>query len=80
MPRVKRLVRHGNSQAVILDRSLMDVVGIEPNSMISIDVKDNKLLIGPAETSTDESRRSLIQESLDKGLSIRQDASEAGEG
>jgi len=67
MPRVKRLVKHGNSQALILDKSLMDVAGIEPNSLVAIDIKDNRLVIGPAEPATEEEHMAKVKASMAKG-------------
>lgn len=46
MPIVKKLTKHGNSQALVLDKNTMDLVGIE--SWVSITTDGSKLIIEPA--------------------------------
>jgi antitoxin component of MazEF toxin-antitoxin module len=51
MPVVKKLVKCGNSQAAVLDRNLMRLAGIRPDSWVAITVDGKKLVLEPA---TDE--------------------------
>lgn len=45
---VKRLTKVGNSSAVILDKAIMDLVGLEEDGEILITVKDGTILVTPA--------------------------------
>lgn len=45
---VKHIVHHGNSRAVILDRALLRVVGIDPEGEVSVKIVDDAIVIKPA--------------------------------
>lgn len=42
---VKNLTKHGNSYALIIDRSIMDLLGIGPESPLELSTQDGKSLI-----------------------------------
>ncbi len=45
---IKKLASVGNSRCVILDRSLLDALGVAPTGKVEILVRDGTLLIRPA--------------------------------
>lgn len=65
MALVKKLTRHGNSQALVLDKSMMDLVGIE--SWVSITTDGTRLIIEPAEAEIPTDRAAYIDAALEKG-------------
>ncbi len=42
---IKRLTKHGNSYALIIDRALIDLLGIDPSTPLEIATTDGKSLI-----------------------------------
>ncbi len=62
MPLRKRLQRHGNSTALVLDKSLLGVLGLDEGGEVSITIQGGALVIRPAEGQGDVHRR--FQEAL----------------
>ena len=60
---VKKLTRSGNSSALILDRTLMDLLEIEPDSEVKVTVEGRKLVIEPL---TDEERATRFEKIVQK--------------
>lgn len=56
MPITKNLTKIGSSYAVILDKSVLQLLGISPDSKISMDIKGDTLLLRKNEEP------SLVQE------------------
>lgn len=44
---IKTLTKVGNSQAIILDRSLLDLVGLKENGKVQITVSNGSLVVTP---------------------------------
>ena len=44
---VKTLQKHGNSQALVIDKSIMEALGIELDSPLQITVSGNSLIVTP---------------------------------
>ncbi len=65
MPVVKKLTRHGNSRALVLDKSTMDLLGIE--SWVSITTDGSKLIIEPAAPEQIAVHTERVEAALDKG-------------
>ena len=45
---IKRLRKVGNSSALILDRALMELVGLEENGAVQLTVRSGSLILTPA--------------------------------
>jgi|GEM_PF-1232517 len=45
---VKKLQQVGNSQAIVLDRSLREAIGLQPGDAVQITVSGESLIITPA--------------------------------
>jgi len=44
---VKTLQKHGNSQALVIDKALMEALGIEGDTPLQITVSGNSLIVTP---------------------------------
>lgn len=58
-----KIIRVGNSKGVILPSKLMKLVGLKEK--VSIDVKDNKIIITPAEKKVREGWEEMIKEEVE---------------
>lgn len=61
----KKLTRQGNSTALILDRQLMELMGIDRDSVVKVSVHGRKLVIEPL---SDAERGTKIKEIQAKAL------------
>jgi len=60
---VKRLTKHGNSLALVIDKGVLDLLGIGPETPLSIRTDGNCLIISPVRAAKD---RKEFGEALDK--------------
>lgn len=44
---IKRLSRHGNSMAVVIDRAILDLLGIDQNTPLELTTDGEALIITP---------------------------------
>jgi len=44
---IKKLQEHGNSQALVIDRALMEATGIQDDSPLQVSVSGNSLIVTP---------------------------------
>ena len=64
MSLIKKLTKHGNSYSLIIDRVLIDLLGIDPSTPLEISTADGQsLLITPVR---DENRNKEFEEKLSK--------------
>lgn len=71
MTLVKKLTKQGNSNAVVLDKGIMDLVGIKPNSWVEISTDDGRsLTIKPAAEAEiaqrEDEHMAKVQSAIDK--------------
>lgn len=45
---VKTLQKHGNSQALVIEKALMEALGIESDTPLQLTVSGNSLIVTPA--------------------------------
>lgn len=60
---LKKLTRHGNSLALVIDKGVLDILNIDDKTPLEISTDGTLLLISPVR---DEKRRLQFQESLEK--------------
>ena len=53
---IKKLVKHGNSYALIIDKPIMDLLGITPTTPLEITTDGQRLIITPIRKSGRRSR------------------------
>ena len=60
---LKKLTRHGNSLALVLDKGVLDLLNIDSETPLEISTDGSLLLISPVR---DEKRRRQFQDALEK--------------
>ncbi len=60
---VKTLQRHGNSQALVIDRPLMEAMGIDGDTPLQITVSGNSLIVTPVHVGIG---REKVDEAIDR--------------
>ncbi len=61
---VKRLTKHGNSLALVIDRGVLDILDIDAETPLSVTTDGKCLIISPAR---DASRRKRFRRALEEG-------------
>jgi antitoxin component of MazEF toxin-antitoxin module len=61
---IKRLTKHGNSLALVIDRPVLDLLEIDSNTPLSVTTDGKCLIITPVR---DEKRRKMFREALAEG-------------
>lgn len=57
---IKKLVRYGNSQALVLDRAILELLGIQEGGEVSLSIEKDVLLVKPVLTAVE--RRPVLKE------------------
>jgi antitoxin component of MazEF toxin-antitoxin module len=68
---IKQLSKVGNSSAVILDRAIMELVGLEEGAEVQLTVHNGSLIITPANPKVVDQER--FEECLSRVASSRRD-------
>ncbi len=64
---IKKLVRHGNSRALIIDKPILELLGADENSEFTITTDGRSLTVTPVK-SDEEERRLAFQYAAEEGL------------
>lgn len=59
---IKKLSKHGNSLALIIDRPILDLLGIDEDTPLSISTDGEVLVVSPVR---DEKRRKRFEKALE---------------
>jgi antitoxin MazE len=59
----KKLTRHGNSLALVIDKGVLDILNIDDKTTLDISTDGKLLIISPI---TDEKKKQKFHEALDK--------------
>jgi antitoxin MazE len=60
---IKNLIKHGNSHALVIDRAVMDLLRIDPETPLEVTTDGDNLLIKPLRDKKSEKR---VRDSLAK--------------
>lgn len=60
---IKTLTRHGNSYALVIDKAILELLNIGPDSPLEISTDGKTLIVSPA---TDSKRRKRFESALKK--------------
>lgn len=60
-PMIKNLCKHGNSLALVIDRPILELLGIDEHTSLEISTDGESLVIAPVR---DEQRRKRFEEAL----------------
>lgn len=69
---IKKLVRHGNSRALIIDKPILEIIGADEDSEFTITTDGRSLTITPVKT-VDEERRRAFEIAAEEGLEYYRD-------
>jgi antitoxin component of MazEF toxin-antitoxin module len=61
---VKRLVKHGNSLALVIDRPLLDLLHIDTETFLDVQVDGKSLVVTPVQA---DDRKKKFLEALENG-------------
>lgn len=59
---VKKLTRHGNSLALVIDRPILDLLKIDPETPLDVSTNGRKLIVAPAKPSARRNKFDAAQE------------------
>ncbi len=62
---IKKLSKHGNSYALVIDRSIMDLLNINEKSALYVTTDGRNLVISPAE---DRNKRTKFEDAVAKSF------------
>ena len=60
---IKRLIKHGNSRAIVVDKALLETAGISENALFQISVNPSGGLVIQ---SIEDNKTSVFQENFEK--------------
>jgi antitoxin MazE len=63
---IKKLTRHGNSLALIIDRPILELLKIDPDTELDISTDGNRLIIAPADPAVRRKKFEQAQEWIEK--------------
>jgi antitoxin MazE len=63
---IKKLTKHGNSLALVIDRPILDLLKIDPETLLEVSTDGKRLIVAPAETSHRRKKFDLAQELVHK--------------
>lgn len=61
---IKKLTRHGNSLALVIDRGILDLLNISEKTPLSITTDGNSMVISPAREAGRKKRLEKISEEI----------------
>jgi antitoxin component of MazEF toxin-antitoxin module len=59
---VKKLTKHGNSLALIIDRPILDLLKIDPETPLNVSTDGKQLIVAPANSSSRRKKFDAAQE------------------
>jgi antitoxin component of MazEF toxin-antitoxin module len=59
---VKKLTKHGNSLALVIDRPILDLLKIDPDTPLEVSTDGNKLIVERAKPSARRAKFEAAQE------------------
>jgi antitoxin component of MazEF toxin-antitoxin module len=59
---VKKLTKHGNSMALVIDRPILDLLKIDPETLLEVRTDGKQLIIAPAKSSARRTKFESAQE------------------
>ena len=68
---IKQLRKVGNSNALILDKPILELLGIEEDGQVQLTIQDGTLIVTPARPQTVSAK--VLREKLDYVIKKRED-------
>jgi antitoxin MazE len=63
---VKKLTKHGNSFALVIDRPILDLLKIDPETPLDVSTDGERLIVAPAKVSARRKKFEAAQEQSHK--------------
>jgi len=63
---VKKLTKHGNSLALVIDRPILDLLKIDPETPLDVSTDGKQLIVAPARPSERRQKFEAAQETAHK--------------
>lgn len=63
---IKTLTKHGNSYALVIDKPILELLGIQPDSQLELRTDGRVLTISPVTAPAPKARAARIAAALDK--------------
>ena len=63
---LKKLTRHGNSLALVIDRPILDLLKIDPETPLDVSTDGKRLIVAPAKDSARRRNFEAAQEAAHK--------------
>lgn len=60
---IKTLQKHGNSQALVIEKSILDALGIEPDTQLEVSISGQSLIVTPVNVGVG---RQAVAEAIQK--------------
>lgn len=65
---IKKLTKHGNSYALVIDRGIMDLLNISEKSALYVTTDGRKLIVAPADEKAGNKSNPSIDEAIQLSL------------
>ena len=59
---IKKLTRHGNSLALVIDRPILELLNIDPETPLDVSTDGKRLIVAPAKPSARRKKFEAAQE------------------
>lgn len=63
---VKHLIKHGNSYALVIDKPIMELLQVGPDTALELSTNGDKLVISPVRTKGKQAKLDKILSSVNK--------------
>jgi antitoxin component of MazEF toxin-antitoxin module len=63
---IKKLTKHGNSMAVVLDRPILELLKIDENTPLEVSTDGQKLIISPIHSEKNKNKLKTSMEKFNK--------------
>ncbi len=63
---VKTLTKHGNSYALVIEKPIMDLLHIQPDTQLEISTDGKSLLVRPVDTAKQEKFQKVMDETFEQ--------------
>jgi antitoxin component of MazEF toxin-antitoxin module len=62
----KRLVRHGNSRALVIDKAILEILNLSDDDEVQISINGNQLIITPVRE--DDERQKRFEQAVERTM------------
>lgn len=63
---IKKIVTHGNSSAILIDKPILELLNIDKNTRLSVETDGENLIISPIRTGSRKKRVGEILKKINK--------------